>query len=153
MHPGLIAAKTPNKPAYIMADSGKAVSFLELEQRSNQIAHLLRQLGLKPGDHVAFLLENHPLFLQIAWGAHRAGLYYTAISYRLQPAEVAHIINDCGAQVLFASNESLPIASALNDQTKGLRHIFIADNVEGHTTLEAAIASQPTTPIADESEG
>ena len=153
MHPGLIAAKTPNKPAYIMADSGKTVSFLELEQRSNQIAHLLRQLGLKPGDHVAFLLENHPLFLQIAWGAHRAGLYYTAISYRLQPAEVAHIINDCGAQVLFASNESLPIASALNDQTKGLRHIFIADNVEGHNTLEAAIASQPTTPIADESEG
>ena len=32
MHPGLIAAKTPNKPAYIMADSGKSVSFLELEQ-------------------------------------------------------------------------------------------------------------------------
>ncbi|NIV37846.1 MAG: AMP-binding protein, partial [Anaerolineae bacterium] len=40
-----------------MADSGQVVTYLELEQRSNQLAHLFRSLGLNNGDHIAILLE------------------------------------------------------------------------------------------------
>ena len=49
------------------------------------VAALLRPRP-PPGDHVALCMENHPLFLAIAWGAHYAGLYYTAASSRLTTA-------------------------------------------------------------------
>ncbi len=41
---------------------------------------LLRSLGLKAGDHIAFLMENSRLLFEICWAAQRSGLYYTAIS-------------------------------------------------------------------------
>ena len=92
VHPGIIAAETPNKPAYIMAGSGEVISFGELEARANQGAHLFRSLGLKRGDHIAIMLENHPRYLQICCAAQRAGLYYTPVSWRLQKEEVAYIV-------------------------------------------------------------
>ena len=75
MHPGLLAAKFPDKPAYIMSDSGHTVSYKMLDETSNQGAQLFRQLGLVRGDHIAILLENHDRFLQICLAALRAGLY------------------------------------------------------------------------------
>ncbi|HZE32869.1 MAG TPA: AMP-binding protein, partial [Actinoallomurus sp.] len=83
MHLGQIAALTPDKPAVIMAGSGEVITFGELDEESNRLAQLLRAEGLRTGDHVAFMLENHRSFLAIAWAAQRSGLYYTAISSRL----------------------------------------------------------------------
>ena len=91
------------KPAIVMAGSGQTITFGELEDISNQFAHLLRSQGLKRGDTIALCLENHPYFLPICWGALRAGLYFTAISYRLAAAEVLYIVNDCRARVLITS--------------------------------------------------
>ena len=103
MHLSQIAEQMPDKPAYIMAASGQQYTYRELEAGSNQLAHLFRSLGLKRGDHIAILLGNHSLFLQICVAAQRAGLYYTAISYRLQSEEVEYIVNDCGARVFITS--------------------------------------------------
>src|SRR5215210_5754262 len=98
MHPGEIAAVTPDKPGYIMAKSREVVTFGELEARANQGAHLFRSLGLKRGDHIAIMLENHPRYLQICWAAQRAGLYYTPVSWRLKTDEVAYIVDNCEAR-------------------------------------------------------
>lgn len=154
MHPGIIAAQTPDKIAYIMADSGHSVTFKTLDQHSNQIAHLFRHLGLRRGDHIALVLENHPLFLQITWAAHRSGLYYTAISHRLQADEVAYIVNDCGAKVLITSTAQLPVAEKLRDRMPAVQALFLVDGARApFADLNAAMAALPTTPIADESTG
>ncbi|MCB1644815.1 MAG: acyl-CoA synthetase [Pseudomonadales bacterium] len=154
MHPGIYAAETPERAAYIMAETGQTISWQQLEAQSNQAAHLFRELGLKRGDNVAICLENHPAFLTICWGAFRAGLYFTAISYRLQAAEVEYIVNDCGARVLITS-------ALLSDTFAGLRgklrhepRCYMLDDVaEGAESWEVAISSRPVTPIADESYG
>ena len=49
------------------------------------------------------MLENHPLFLAVAWAAHRSGLYYTAISSRLKTDELAYIVDNCEARVFVSS--------------------------------------------------
>jgi long-chain acyl-CoA synthetase len=67
------------------------------------LAQLFRALGLQSGDHIALMLENHPRYFEICWGAHRAGLIYTAMSTRLTEAEVSYIVNDCGAKAVVAS--------------------------------------------------
>ena len=94
MHPGVNGKKFPDKPAVIMAGSEKVITHGELNELSNQGAHLFRSLGLKPGDSVAIMLENHFLFFPIIFAAWRSGLRYTTISWRLQPSEVEYIVKD-----------------------------------------------------------
>ena len=59
-HFSYFAAETPDRPAYIMANTGQTVSYRELDERSNQIAHLFRLSGLKRGDHIAMMMKNCP---------------------------------------------------------------------------------------------
>ena len=105
MHPGAFAATTPDKPAVIM-DDGRVLTYAELEARSNHVAHLFRKLGLQRGDHIGFVLENRPELFVVAWGAQRAGLYYTAASTRLGVDELQYIVDDCEARVFLASRET-----------------------------------------------
>jgi long-chain acyl-CoA synthetase len=51
MYPGLQAKTRPDQPAIIMARSGETITYRELDERSNRLAHLLRAAGLKRGDH------------------------------------------------------------------------------------------------------
>jgi len=74
MHPSHHAKSHPDRAAYIMGSSGETVTYGQLEARSNQGAHLFRSLGLKAGDVIAILMENHPRFFEVAWAAQRAGL-------------------------------------------------------------------------------
>ncbi|MGA1758943.1 MAG: AMP-binding protein, partial [Pseudomonadales bacterium] len=154
MHLTQLAAERPDKAAYIMAATGQTFSYLDLEQGSNRLAHLFRSLGLNRGDHIAILLENHPLFLQICVAAQRSGLYFTAISYRLQRDEVAYIVNDCGAKVFITSRDRQSVVEALLADLPDLGQAYMLDGISpGFESLESAIETQPTTPIEDESIG
>ena len=120
------------------------MTFGELEATSNQGAQLFRKLGLNAGDHIAIMLENHPRFLQICWAAQRAGLYYTAISWRLQQQEVEYIVNNCEARVFITSNECREVAHALNGRIPNVEKCYMLDAViPGYESWEAAIASMP----------
>ena len=154
MHPGIFAALHPDKPAYIMSESGQMVTYRELNERSNQLARLFRSLGLNNGDHIAILMENHPQFLTVAWAAQRSGLYYTAISHRLQPAEIAYIINDCSARLLVTSQQQLPTALELVASIPNCPHLLVSGEARPpFQSLEQAMATQPVSPIPDECEG
>lgn len=154
MHPTELAQKFADKPAYIMAGSGETVSFAELEAGSNQGAQLFRSLGLKRGDHIAILLENHPRFLQICLAALRSGIYFTAISYRLQEAEVEYIVTDCHAKVFITSKDRQVVVDKLLGKMPNVAHAYMLDGViAGFDSWEETLAGQPTTPISDESTG
>jgi acyl-CoA synthetase (AMP-forming)/AMP-acid ligase II len=154
VHLGQIAALTPDRPAVIMAGSGEVVTFRELDEESNRLAHLLRAAGLRPGDHVAFMLENHRSFLAIAWAAQRSGLYYTAISSRLGSDELAYIVGNCGARVFITSSRLAEVATAVGDRTPGVELRLMLDGAApGFEPYEERVAAQPATPIEDECEG
>ncbi|MFI6795828.1 acyl-CoA synthetase [Streptosporangium canum] len=154
MHPGAIAAISPDKPAVIMADSGQVVTYRELDEESNRLAHLFRAAGLRPGDHIAFMLENHPLFLAVAWAAHRSGLYYTAISSRLTTDELAYIVDNCGARAFVSSAKLAEVATSITGATPKVELRLMLDGVApGFDSYEEAVASHPATPVEDECQG
>ncbi|GGP08610.1 AMP-binding protein [Nonomuraea glycinis] len=154
MYPGAIAAVSPDKPAVIMAGSGQVITYRRLDEESNRLAHLFRAAGLRPGDHVAFMLGNHPLFLAIAWAAHRSGLYYTAINSRLQAAELSYIIENCGARVFISSADLADVAISAATGTTAVELRLMLDGVaDGFESYEEAVAGQPVTPIDDECQG
>jgi long-chain acyl-CoA synthetase len=149
-----IADVAPEKIAYVMAETGQTVTFGELEAASNRAAQLFRTLGLKAGDHIAILLENHPAFLPICWAAQRAGLYYTPISWRLQPGEVEYIVNNCEARIFITSYGRWDVAERLLDCIPAVEHRFMLDGIiPGFAAWEEATGRMPVTPIADEMEG
>ena len=154
MTPADVAARSPDKPAYIMAATGVTVSFAALEAAANQAAHLFRELGLQRGDHIAILLENHERFYHIAWAAQRAGLYYTAISWRLQQEEVEYIVNNCEAKVFVTSAARREVVEPLLETAPDLTARFMLDGtIPGFNSWEEATDRQPTTPIEDQAEG
>ena len=154
MNPASIAASTPDKPAYIMAGNDQVVTYAELEAASNQGAHLFRSLGLERGDHIAILLENHARFIQICCAAQRAGLYYTAISWRLQHEEVAYIVDNCEAKVFITSHARAKVVETLVKDAPILAQLYMLDGIiDGFTSYETATDAMPTTPIIDQSEG
>ncbi len=154
MHPSIHAQNTPDKIAYKMANSGIAVTYKQLDERSNQIAHLLRARGVERGDGIAIFMENNPHFYEICWAAQRAGLYYTAISSRLTASEVEYIIRDCNAKILFTSDYMADIAAELRTLLPDLSgHIMCGTPIEGYDDYVSARNAHPTTPIADQSLG
>ena len=143
-----------NHTAYIMASTGTAVTFGELEADANRGAQLFRSLGLQRGDHIALLLENHPAFLKLCWAAQRAGLYYTAISWRLQSDEVEYIVNNCEAKVFITSGARREVAEPLLAKTPMVEHRYVIDGeIAGFQDWSQALADMPAEPIPDEAEG
>ncbi len=154
MYPGTHSQSFPDKPAIVMAGSGEIVSYRQLDERSNQGAHLLRSLGLSRGDHIAICMENNAHYHAIAWAAQRAGIYYTAVSSRLTAPELEYIVGDCDARVFISSREKSELARGLDGKCpKLIARFAVNGDVPGFESWERATSKQPKTPIADESEG
>jgi long-chain acyl-CoA synthetase len=153
MYPGHYAGLFPDKPAVIMGSSGESLTYRELDERSNQLAHLLRAAGLRRGDHVALFMENQVRFLEVAWATMRSGLYLTAINSFLTPGEVEYIVDDCDAQVFITSAAKADVASQVTFPSRVTTRLITDGALDGFDRFETAIAAWPTTPIEDESLG
>ncbi len=153
MHPSHFAKSHPDKPAYIMANSGEVVTFKQLDDRSNQLAHAFRDHNLNPGDTIAIFAENSARYFEIAWAAQRSGLYYVCISSRLTPPEVQYIVEDSGARVLIASAGLAGVATEAITLTDCEAYWSIDGSIEGYRSLEDLRGKYPATPISNEMAG
>ena len=152
-HPRRWAIEDPDRTAILLAATGERISYGALDAGANRCAHLLRGLGLQRGDHVALLIENHPRFLEIAWAAHNAGLYYTPISWRFRHDEIAFILEDCGARALFFTPQQAELVEGLRGALPDLTYISVGAAHPGALDYAEAVATLPATPIPDESRG
>lgn len=154
MYPGHWATVKPDGTAYLMASAGTAVSWRELDDRSNQFAQLLWSAGLRFGDHIAVLMDNNDRYLEVCWAAQRMGLFYTCINWHFTPDEASYIIDDCDAQVLVVSGATRAVAADLVARVPQVRlRLVVGDDLDGYDRYETAIATFPAEPVPDECEG
>ena len=152
-HPGTWAALTPDKPAVIMASNGESMTYAELEDKANRLSQLFHAAGLRPGDHMSFCMENRLDYLAILWGAHYAGLYYTAISSRLTTEELGYILEDSGSRAFITSPYKAEDIAGLGDVLEKIEtKLVVGGEVEGFEDFEAAIAKFEPTPLPDRME-
>jgi long-chain acyl-CoA synthetase len=150
LYPGHWAHVDPTRIAVVMATSGESVTYAELDAFANQLSQWFRSLGLEVGDHVAFCLENRLDYLQIMWGCHYAGLYYTAVSSRLTADETSYILNDCGAKVFIASRQIAATAVGVVQSTPGvLARMSVGGRIVDHEPLLDTLAAQPSEPLSN----
>ena len=157
MHPAAVASQAADRPAVIMARTGQVTTFADLDAASNRLANLLRERSIEPGDVLAIFAENHPRFLEVAWAAQRAGLYYTAINSHLTAEEAAYIADDSGA-VDRRVDGGAGARGGRRVQPRKRRptirvRLLLGGSLDGWERYETVVDTQPSTPIADEMEG
>jgi len=89
-----------------------ALTYRDLRDRALRLAASLRALGLETSDRVATLLYNRGETFQLYFACAFAGTTIVPVSFRLTAPEVASILNDCGAKVVFTEPELAPVLSA-----------------------------------------
>ena len=142
--PGFHAAAHPDRPAIVMVGSGDVVTYRQLEERSARLAHALRAAGLRPGDHIAMLLDNRAATVELAWAAQRSGLYYTPINTRLAADEAAYVVDDCGATVLFAAASVGPVAHEVRSLVPNVQRFVAVDGpIDGFEDLHVVRGRLP----------
>src|ERR1700731_1408731 len=153
MYTGKHAHLRPLQPAFIMAGTGEAVTYAELEARSNRLAHLFRKHGLRRLDHYAIFMENNGRYLEDCGAGERSGLYFTCVNSYLTPSELAYILNNSQSRILITSLAKLAVAREALKECPKVELCIVADGpAEGGRIvgLREATAGLAKTPISDE---
>ena len=93
------AKEKPDEPALEQGDDRSSCA--DLEGRTAAIVTFLQARGLRKGDRIAWLGKNSKLYFELFYGAARLGVVMAPIGWRLAAPEIAHILGDTGAKILF----------------------------------------------------
>ncbi|MGH9301641.1 MAG: long-chain-fatty-acid--CoA ligase [Acidimicrobiales bacterium] len=104
----------PTSPMLTMGD--RTISWGGHHTRSNQVGQALIEAGVGPEDRVAFIDKNGPEYFEVLFGGSKIRAVNVAVNWRLAPAEMAQIINDAQAKVLFVGQEFFSAVDAIASQ-------------------------------------
>ncbi len=139
------AREQPDAPFALFA--GTTISYANAQARANQIANALVAEGLAPGARVAFLAKNCAEFAIFYFAAAKAGVVPVPLNYRLAPPEWSYIVNDAGAELLFARGALVDAIEPVRGELKTVRRCLALESGArpGWDDYEAFVARQPAT--------
>jgi acyl-CoA synthetase (AMP-forming)/AMP-acid ligase II len=145
---GFVERHAQNKPDGVAIHYGERQwSWTQWASRIRQAAGALRLAGVQRGQRVAFLDKNHPGCLEVLVGAASIGAVATIINWRVLGDELAHVLNDSGAQLLFVGAELQPALEAIRPNIPGVERIIVVggefDEYEPWLAAAAPVAADP----------
>ena len=109
----LFEAQVERSPdAVAVVFEGKSLTYRELNQRANQLAHHLRTLGVGPDALVGVCMERSLELVVAVYGVLKAGGAYVPLDPSFPQARLAYMIADSGMRVLLTHRQleqSLPV--------------------------------------------
>ncbi len=115
------AARYPERPALIYQDAPDrcpaTVTYRQLDDQSSRFAAALLSLGIRPGDRVAYYLQNSPELIAGFYGILKAGAVPVPCNVMYRPPELAYHLNDSGAKALLCEADRYPTAKEILPQT------------------------------------
>ena len=100
------AVERPSATAVL--DEDRALTYRDLDQRANQLAHHLRRAGIGPGRRVGILLNRSWRTYAALLGALKAGATFVPIDPASPRDRVEYIAGDAGLDVLLTTSDLLP---------------------------------------------
>src|SRR5437879_193884 len=136
-----------HRPSHIaVRHEHSTMTFAQLDARSTRCANGLRAVGVRPGDRVAVLDRNCPEYLELAFGVGKIGAVLCGVNFRLAAREVTHILNDCGAQILFVGAEFVALIETIESELTAVRTVLVIGASDRwpdyHEWLDAASADE-----------
>src|ERR1700694_5314241 len=106
---------------------GRQTSFTELDIKTNRVANALRALGVKPRERIAYLGKNSDIYFELLLGAMKANVVMAPVNWRLAGPEVAFIVGDCKAPVLFGGPGFIAQIRSMQSQLPDLRSVIATE--------------------------
>ncbi|MGA2102497.1 MAG: amino acid adenylation domain-containing protein [Candidatus Sulfotelmatobacter sp.] len=117
----------PEKPA--VWARGKSITYRELDERSNQLAHLLHQRGIRKGDRVGLFFPKSVESIISMLGVLKAGGVYVPLDPQAPADRVGYIIGNCGIRILITKADK---RAELSAETLGLLEASVLVEGEGN---------------------
>jgi fatty-acyl-CoA synthase len=105
---------------------GNTVTWAELRRRVVALAGALSRRGVGFGDRVMILMLNRTEFVESVLAANMVGAIAVPVNFRLTPAEIAFLVDDCEAQVMITEPVLAAVATGVRDITSVLNMILVA---------------------------
>ena len=139
--PRFHAKRRPDAIAFSF--EGRDTSFADFNRHTNQVANALIAEGVKKGQRLAYIGKNSDHYFELFLGATKMGAIIVPIGWRLAPAEMAFIMSDSQAPLVFVGPEvEGSVNKALGQMDKPPKAIRMEG--EGDDTFIAWRGKQPT---------
>ncbi|MFV0280490.1 MAG: fatty acid--CoA ligase [Rhodoblastus sp.] len=109
---------------------GAETTFRQFDTHVNQVANGLIGLGVEPQTHIGYIGKNSDAYFELFYGACKARVILAPINWRLAPPEIAYIVNDCQAQVLFVGAEFAAAIRAIAGELTSVHTIIVMEGTE-----------------------
>lgn len=136
------AELVPNQLASIDVASGRRRTYEQMHERVARVAGLLHSKGIKPGDRVGILALNSSDYMEIIFGCWRIGAIGLCLNFRLTAHELKFIIDDAGADLIFADDMFAETIKVLK-QTTDVKTWIHMDGLGGDTPFEQGLSCAP----------
>ncbi len=110
---------------------GRVTNYRDFDKLTTQVANGLIGLGVKPRSRVAFLDKNSDHYFEILFGVAKAGACMVSVNWRLAPPEVAYILDDANAEILFTGPDHIGLVKQILPQLKKIRQIVVIGGPQG----------------------
>jgi len=116
----------PAKTAIVCGE--QRLTYAQFAGRAARLAGALKKLGIQRGERVAFLSGNCHRLLEAYYGVLEAGAVLLPLNIRLAPQELAYILNDAEAKVLFFENQFLSLVESFREQLQSVQSFLLLDS-------------------------
>ena len=89
---------------------GRVTTYAAADRLTRQLIALLQARDIAPGDRIAWLGKNRDIYFMLYIAAARMGAVMVPIGWRLAPREIAYILTDTEAKLLFADADFVDTA-------------------------------------------
>lgn len=137
------ARLTPDREALLEWESGRRYSYAELNERACRAANLLRdEFGVQAGDRVSILAHNSVVYVDLLYGLAKIGAILAPLNWRLVPAELIYIVQDCQPRVVLVGAEFAGTWAEVAAQAQ-VEHVLTVEGAEipGARAYEAGLAA------------
>jgi amino acid adenylation domain-containing protein len=139
-----------------LSDRGRTMTYGELHERSNRLAHFLRGQGVQRNQLVAILMERSIETMVGLYGILKSGAAYVPIDPEYPAQRIQYMLEDSGAHVLLTKQaylrQVLPQAEVPSGAAHSLKSVLLFDDMESAPEVEGLrlhvwreLAELPTT--------
>jgi amino acid adenylation domain-containing protein len=107
---------SPDAPAVLFEN--EKLTYKELDERSNQVAHYLRSKEVEQGSLVPLCIERSAALMVGILGVLKAGCAYVPIDPEYPEERIRFMLKDTGSNIIISSRECIEKLPALEDYTK-----------------------------------
>jgi acyl-CoA synthetase (AMP-forming)/AMP-acid ligase II len=112
---------------YLVAE-GRRLTYAQLEERANRLAHHLAAQGVRKGEHVGIYALNSTEWVTTAWAVFKLRAVWVNINYRYVHDELRYLFTNADLVALVHQRQFSPRVAALLPELPALRHVIVIDD-------------------------